>query len=161
MIGPAKGRSLDSMKKFVLILLPAFALSACTDVPLLGTPVWKRQPTQPAVVQPTEETLPAPEEIEIAALPDTATAQPASGGLLGSTVASLGDSARDGFWIETPLISAPGRGRVRYPANGREVKVDLIPIEGPVTAGSRLSLGAMRLLDAPLSGLPKVEVYLD
>ncbi|CUH66958.1 hypothetical protein TG4357_02738 [Thalassovita gelatinovora] len=149
------------MKKLVLTLVPAFALSACTDVPLLGTPPWQRQAKPPVVSQPTEETLPAPDEIEIASLPDTGSAQPGSGGLLGMTVASLGDPARDGFWIETPLISAPGRGRVRYPANGREVKVELLPIEGPVTAGSRLSLGAMRLLDAPLSGLPKIEVYLD
>lgn len=106
--------------------------------------------------------MPAPEAVEVTPLEDTASAaQPATSGILGTTVASLGDPSRDGFWIETPLVSAPGRGRVRYPANGRVVKVDLIPIAGPVTAGSRLSLGAMRLLDAPVKGLPEVEVYLD
>lgn len=149
------------MKQLALILLPAFALSACTDVPLLGTPPWQRAPVsepRPAVGDP----LPAPEAVQVTPLDQPASPpQPGTSGILGATVASLGDPARDGFWIETPLVSAPGRGRVRYPANGREVKVDLIPIQGPVTAGSRLSLGAMRLLDAPVAGLPEVEVYLN
>lgn len=86
---------------------------------------------------------------------------PKGKGLLGVTVASLGDPSRDGIWIETPLVSTPAKGRVTYVKSGRTVKVDLIPISGPVTAGSRLSLAAMRLLDAPLTGLPEVQVYRD
>lgn len=86
---------------------------------------------------------------------------PTGKGLLGVTVASLGDPSRDGIWIETPLVSTPAKGRVTYVKSGRTVKVDLIPISGPVTAGSRLSLAAMRLLDAPLTGLPEVQVYRD
>lgn len=148
------------MKQLALILPAVFALSACTDVPLFGTPPWQQQP---AATRPADaETLPPPDQVEVAELPDAADRpDPGASGLLGTTVASLGDSSRDGFWIETPLVSGPGKGRVRYPANGREVRVDLIPIAGPVTAGSRLSLGAMRLLDAPLAGLPEVEVYLN
>lgn len=78
---------------------------------------------------------------------------------LGRTVASLGSPTRPGFWLKTPLVSAPAKGRVTYPATGKSVVVDLIPINGPKTAGSQLSLPAMRLLEAPLAGLPEVEVH--
>lgn len=78
---------------------------------------------------------------------------------LGTTVASLGDPARPGFWLETPLASAPGPGRVVFSGTGESVAVELIPIEGPDTAGSRVSLAAMRLLKAPLTGLPQLEVF--
>jgi len=86
--------------------------------------------------------------------------QPAAGeALLGTTVASLGDPARPGFWLETPLVDAPAKGRVEYPANGKSAQVDLIPIEGPATAGSRISLAAMRLIEAPLTELPELRVF--
>ncbi|PIE13338.1 MAG: hypothetical protein CSA70_05450 [Rhodobacterales bacterium] len=80
---------------------------------------------------------------------------------LGRTVASLGDPAQPGFWIKTPLVSAAGKGRVVYPANGKTVQVDLIPIDGRKTAGSRMSLAALRVLDAPLTDLPEVEVFVE
>ncbi|WP_372609904.1 hypothetical protein [Aquicoccus sp.] len=82
-----------------------------------------------------------------------------AGRSLGRTIASLGDPARPGLWIETPLVSAPGRGRVVYPRNGKAVELDLIPIKGPRTAGSRMSLAALRVIEAPLTDLPEVEVY--
>lgn len=82
-----------------------------------------------------------------------------AGRSLGRTIASLGDPARPGLWIETPLVSAAGRGRVVYPTNGKAVELDLIPINGPRTAGSRMSLAALRVIDAPLTDLPEVEVY--
>lgn len=90
-----------------------------------------------------------------------AAAPAASGGeaSLGTTVASLGDVAKPGFWLETPLVSAPAKGRVRYPGSGKSAQVDLLPIEGPASAGSRLSLAAMRLIEAPLTDLPTIEVY--
>ena len=78
---------------------------------------------------------------------------------LGETVASLGDVTQPGFWLETPLVSAPGKGRVEYPAAGGSAQVELIPIDGPATAGSRISLPAMRLLGAPLTELPTLVVY--
>lgn len=80
---------------------------------------------------------------------------------LGSTVGSLGNPAEPGFWLKTPLVSKASKGRVEYPANGKSVAVDLIPIEGPKTAGSRVSLAALRLLEAPLTGLPALVVYVD
>lgn len=86
---------------------------------------------------------------------------PASGGeaLLGTTVATLGDPARAGFWLETPLVDVAGPGRVEFPETGKSAQVDLIPIEGAATAGSRISLSAMRLIGAPLTGLPTIKVF--
>lgn len=82
---------------------------------------------------------------------------PSSGGrLLGSTVASLGDPSRPGFWIETELVAAAGKGRLVYPANGKSVEVDLLPSG---SGSSRVSLAAFRLLEAPLTDLPVLEVY--
>ena len=100
---------------------------------------------------------------------DTTTAQQraeaitAGGGArkLGTTIASLGNPAEAGFWIKTPLVSSAGKGRVEYPATGKSVAVDLIPIDGPKTAGSRVSLAALRLLGAPLTGLPELIVYTE
>ena len=74
---------------------------------------------------------------------------------LGLTVASLGDPTQAGFWIKTPLVKSAGKGRVVYPGSGKSVQVDLIPIEGESSAGSRLSLAAFRIIEAPLTELPR------
>jgi hypothetical protein len=50
-------------------------------------------------------------------------------------------------------------GRVEYPANGKSVNAELRPSGGEAGSGSQLSLPAMRLLEAPLTGLPEVIVY--
>lgn len=89
-----------------------------------------------------------------------AAAKPADAGgetLLGKTVASLGDPSRSGFWLETPLVKAAQKGRVEY--NGKSAQVDLIPIDGPSSGGSRLSLPAMQLIGAPLTDLPTIQVF--
>ncbi|MEO3413797.1 hypothetical protein AAFO92_03960 [Roseovarius sp. CAU 1744] len=78
---------------------------------------------------------------------------------LGLTVTSLGAPSEPGFWLKTPLVSAPAKGRVTYPGTGKSAQVDLIPIDGPKTAGSRMSLSAMRLIGAPFTGLPEIRVY--
>ncbi|SDG35288.1 hypothetical protein [Alloyangia pacifica] len=78
---------------------------------------------------------------------------------LGSTVASLGDPAEPGFWLETPMVSSVTKGRVVYPATGKSAQVELRPIEGPASGGSRISLAAMRLIGAPLTDLPTLTVY--
>jgi len=78
---------------------------------------------------------------------------------LGTTVASLGSPSEPGFWLKTPLVSKEVQGRVVYPATGKSAQVTLIPIDGPITAGSRMSLPALRLIGAPLTGLPEVQVY--
>lgn len=112
-----------------------------------------RPPTTARTVEEFDTTT--AEERQAAATPAAA----AGGTLLGSTIVSLGDPARPGFWIETPLASAAGTGRVVYPGTGQSAQVELIPIDGPATAGSRMSLAAMRLIGVPLTGLAEVQVF--
>ena len=90
-----------------------------------------------------------------------AAAAPKAGGerSLGTSVASLGDPSKPGFWLETPLVTSPTQGRVRYPGSGKSARVELLPIDGATTSGSRISLAAMRLIEAPLTDLPTLEVY--
>lgn len=86
--------------------------------------------------------------------------KPASGETkLGSTVASLGNPSEGGFWIKTPLVKSPGIGRIENPANGKSAKVDLIPLDGPASAGSQVSLPALQLLGVSLTDLPSLDVY--
>ena len=84
---------------------------------------------------------------------------PAGGRELGRTIASLGNPADPGFWLETPLVTEKMQGRVVYEATGKSVTVELRPIAGAATAGSRISLPALRLLGAPLTGLPELTVF--
>ena len=147
-------------------------LAACGLVPGLDL---KRQP-EPEVTAPAPAPEPEPEAVEISvptggaqtaeALDTTSAAEraeaasaDAGGAVLGRTVASLGDVAEPGFWLKTPLVSKKTTGKVEYPETGQSAQVDLIPIDGPDTAGSRMSLAAMRLIGAPLTGLPEVVVY--
>lgn len=83
----------------------------------------------------------------------------ASEHLVGTTVATLGNPAEPGFWLETPLVSARGPGRVVAVANGASAQVTLIPAGGAADSGSRISLAALRLLGIGLTGLHELEVY--
>ena len=125
-----------------------------------------------AQIEPAPETV-SPGETGIAPAPpanartveqfDTTTkaervaaAAPSSGGSrLGKTVASLGDAATPGFWVETSLVDAVTPGRVENTANGKSVEVELRPMEG----SSRVSLAALRVLEAPLTDLVTIAVY--
>ncbi|MCZ0811941.1 MAG: hypothetical protein ACQEVT_15110 [Pseudomonadota bacterium] len=78
---------------------------------------------------------------------------------LGVTIASLGAPGEPGFWLKTPLVDAPAKGRVEYPAGGTSASVDLIPLDAARGAGSQMSLSAMRLIEADLTGLPELRVY--
>lgn len=75
------------------------------------------------------------------------------------TVAGLGDPSRPGLWLETPMVAEAGSGRVVLKSSGAEVAVQLLPAIGEVTAGSRLSLEAMRALGAPLTELVELTIY--
>jgi len=93
-------------------------------------------------------------------VPDAIDATFGEGGeFLGTTVASLGDPNDTGFWVRTPLVGEPVRGHVHYPGSGRSVRVELIPSGGARGGGSRISLAAMRLLDAPITELLELAVY--
>lgn len=146
------------MTRFVLLLL---VLAACAELPGLRSD--PRPGDIPAVAGGLGAPLPPPDARSVEDFDTTteeqriAAAAPVAGGqFLGTTVASLGDPVRPGFWIETALATAPGKGRLVYPANGRSVEVELFPIE---EGSSRVSLAAFRLLEAPLTGLPVLEVH--
>lgn len=79
---------------------------------------------------------------------------------LGVTIVSLGSPTEPGFWLKTPLVKSETKGRVTNKSNGKSSAVTLIPIDGPATGGSRLSLPAMRLIEASLTDLTEVEVTL-
>lgn len=78
---------------------------------------------------------------------------------LGRTVATLGNPADPGFWLETPLVKKRGPGRVVSVETGKAVALELRPIEGAAGAGSRISLPALRLLGVGLAGLHELDVY--
>lgn len=146
-------------------LIPLFVLlSACGDLPDLRPAPTSAPPS--SIESPGAFELPPEDAVTVEDFDTTTEAQreeaiaaPASGSSsLGTTVASLGDATTPGFWLETPLVSAPTTGRIRNPETGRTVQVDLRPIEG---GSSRISLAALRLLEAPLTELVTLEVFLN
>jgi len=50
------------------------------------------------------------------------------------------------------------RGRVTDAATGASVVLDLIPLDAPPGAGSRMSLAAYQRLNLPLTSLPELRV---
>ena len=119
----------------------------------------KRPPASARTVEQLDTTSDA--EKAVATRAAEAAQKAGQGKLLGRTVASLGDPTDPGIWIKTPLVSKPSKGRVVYPANGKAVQLDLVPIDGPPTAGSRMSLAALRAIEVPLTELPEVDVYIE
>lgn len=150
----------------------AALLAGCANGPEWLKPRESSPETGETVLSPDEETVSLPaakvpptartvDEFDTSSAADKAeAAKPATGGTdLGVTIASLGAAGEPGFWMKTPLVKSAGPGRVVYPANGKSVKVDLIPIAGEAGAGSQLSLSALRVIEAPLTGLPEVRVF--
>ncbi|WP_194247525.1 D-galactarate dehydratase [Aliiruegeria sabulilitoris] len=78
---------------------------------------------------------------------------------LGTTIASLGDPTDPGFWAETGLVDQVVMGRLEYPGAGTSVQVELRPSGGSPGSGTRVSLPAMRVLQAPLTELPELVVF--
>ena len=85
-----------------------------------------------------------------------AAASSSGGEKVGETVATLGDAATPGFWVETSLVDAVTSGRVVNTANGKSVDVELRPLD---SGSSRISLAALRVLEAPLTELLALEVF--
>lgn len=89
---------------------------------------------------------------------DAATAQSAAPEIaLGMTIASLGSPTEPGIWLKTPLVTALAAGRVMY--QGKSINIELRPSGGAAGSGSQISLAAMRLLEAPLTGLTELTVF--
>lgn len=171
------------MIRFAVVSCLCVALSACTFAPNDGAPLGEthvggvsadiavRPKARPDgfLARIKSRVAPPPAAARTEEQFDTTTADqreaaaviPVAGGerALGRTIASLGSPTEPGFWMKTPLVSSEVDGRVVFPKTGKSVQVRLIPIDGPATAGSRLSLSALRLLEAPLTGLPEVDVF--
>lgn len=141
---------------------PPSDMTACPDCPRPqgrpgGLNTNLRPPPQSARTVEEFDTTTAEQRAAAAAPVPAAVAS----GPIGTTIASLGDVTQPGFWLKTPLVRAAKPGRITYPATGKSAQVELIPLDGPETAGSQISLAAMRLIEAPLTSLPEIEVYSD
>ena len=155
------------MMRAVLIVGMAATLAGCGLVRHRPDPAPAAAPAQSAIPAPeaiTASALPTPDAVRPEALDSAtkaeraaATAPTGEGTRIGTTVASLGDPTEAGFWLRTPLVSAPAKGRVTV--GGASVAVDLIPLDGAPGAGSQISLSAMRMLGLTLTDLPELTVY--
>ncbi len=126
------------------------------EAPVAEGPATPDEVIAPPVVPPRQS---IPEIADVRVQPaDTAVAPAATkqSGTLGQTIASLGDARQSGLWLKTPLIKTAQKGQVRF--GGKTVDVELFPLEGPETAGSRISLQAIQALGAPLTGLLEIDV---
>ncbi len=132
-------------------LPPVETVEETTLAPATAAP---RPPAAARTVEALDTTT--PEQRAAAVAPPEASSKG-----LGTTIVSLGSPTEPGLWIKTPLVKTEAQGRVTNPANGKSSAVTLIPLDGPATAGSRMSLAAMRLIEASLSDLTEVEVALE
>jgi hypothetical protein len=165
--------------KHVMYIVALASIAGCTNefsgpfaaqTPV-GTVVIDGETGQRPLARPAtlETAPPPPETARTVEQFDTTTAQdraeavaapkPAGERRLGSTIASLGSPTDPGFWLKTPLVTKITQGRIEYPSNGKTVNVELRPSGGAAGSGSQLSLPAMRLIEAPLTGLLEVVVY--
>ena len=155
---------------FVLLLAASLALSGCAGLGMNSSALavqtgaaGTKPKTRPLVARPMPARPRSPEDFDVTTVEErkaAVTARPLpEAKRLGSTVASLGNPAEQGFWMKTPLVRTATRGRIVYPVTGTSVEVDLFPLDGPATGGSQVSLAAMRLLGAPLTALPELVVY--
>ena len=138
----------------ILLLIPAFALSACeammvpataTSLDAKGAVVVAAAPT----LDPTPPPRPPAAARTVEQFDTTSAADKAK--------ATLGPPAEPGIWLKTPLVNAPTMGRLSY--NGKDANVELRPSGGSAGTGSQISLAAMRLLDIPLTDIAEVTVY--
>lgn len=156
-----------------LVILSLAGLGACTEfqqafapvavepaAPVTEVPVETLDPTPPPPPPPTAVTV---EDFDTTTAEDRAEAleapEPAGETRLGSSIASLGNPADPGIWLETPLVETLKPGRIAW--QGNSVNVELRPSGGAAGSGSEISLAAMRLLTAPLTDLPEIEVFAE
>ena len=143
-----------------ILILPLLALAAC-DLPEAEVAA----PEAPTTVIPAM-TLPPPpprtartaDQFDTTSAADrqAATRVSAGGAELGRTTATLGSPTEPGIWLKTPLVTAVTQGRIRY--QSRTINVELRPSGGAAGSGSQISLAAMRLIEAPLTGIVDLTV---
>lgn len=175
------------MRKLMIIGAVSATLTGCTGLGSMAERIGLGGKTPETVAGPSDPFLSSePEVTETALAPataapppppaartvealDTTTAEQRAAAVappqtpnkdLGTTIVSLGSPTEPGLWLKTPLVQAEAQGRVTNPANGKSSVVTLIPLEGPATAGSRMSLPALRLIEASLTDLTEVKVSL-
>ncbi|MCR8826436.1 hypothetical protein [Pseudosulfitobacter koreensis] len=160
------------MKTIPMILMCACTLAGCAQLPEFLQPrpdgaasgeaagAQTRPQSRPASAVPAAGARTVADFDTVSAEEKAAASAPAPvGGRLGTTVASLGSPSEPGLWLKTPLVQTEQAGRVSFAGTGKSVAVTLIPIDGPASAGSRMSLSAFQTLGAPLTGLPEIEVF--
>lgn len=156
------------------ILITALALGGCAELGQLfeiddGRP--GASPVEEAATATFDPTPapPPPEDADTVEAFDTtsdddrqaALATPAATGEidLGTSLATLGDPAEPGIWIETPLVAQLVMGRVEVVSTGNSATLELRPSGKEPGAGSEISLPAMRLLEIPLTAIEEVRLY--
>ena len=144
------------MKLNVLCIVPLIA--GCAVIEQMKTPSAAKPPSSSTTVAPPSAAARTVEEFDTTSREDRAAAAvPSSGGRqLGTTIASLGDPSMPGFWMMTALVKEETPGRIEFPNKGTTAEVTLIPAEG---GSARVSLAALRLLDAPLADLSELAVF--
>ena len=142
---------MKSALPFVILSLSGCAVIEQIERPGTGGAAPSAETGTPASARTVEEFDTTTAEERIAA-----TTVSTGGRRLGETVASLGDAATPGFWVMTDLIDAETPGRVTNVANGTSVEVTLLP---GISGSARVSLAAMRLLDAPLTDLVSLDIF--
>ncbi|SLN33783.1 hypothetical protein TRL7639_01510 [Falsiruegeria litorea R37] len=148
-----------------MLLIAVVAVAGCDQVRSTSDRVGGWFSSNP---EPAENTV---EEVEVAEVAETPEEEVAEASQTSQaqkletwtgakqTIAGLGDPTKGGIWMETPLVQVERTGRVVVRQTGASATVTLIPIPGDPTAGSFLSLEAMRKLLAPLEQLVELDVY--
>lgn len=113
-------------------------------------------PPPPETATTAEEFDTTSEEQKAAALAEPEPEAESNEVVLGTTLATLGDPSDPGIWLKTPLVKKDAPGRVTY--EGREINIALRPSGGEPGSGSQISLAAMQLLEAPLTGIIELTV---
>ena len=133
-----------------ILILPLVALAACA-MPVAKTPATRdvaaaRPPAPPRSARNVDDF-----DTTTTAARQAATQAVAGGTRIGTTIATLGAPADPGIWVKTPLVTQVTQGRIQY--QGRVINAELRPSGGVAGSGSQISLAAMRLIAAPLTGL--------
>lgn len=143
--------------------LSLLLLGGCGDFELPKLPSLKKEEPAPVPAQsgpqaPLDATggaLDVPEElVEVPAEEEEVAPETVFTGTA-QVVASLGDPAVPGLWMETSLVSNEQKALLRS-SNGSEVTVTLKP--SPTTGSARVSIAAMRALGVPLTELVELQV---
>ncbi|MDE4133531.1 hypothetical protein PXK00_10430 [Phaeobacter sp. QD34_3] len=152
------------MTFFTSSVLSVLLLGGCGDIALPTLPSLKKEPPAPvaapatpagpqAPLDATGGALDVPDLVEEAPEQEIAPETVFTGSK--QVVASLGDPAVPGLWMETSLVSNEQKALLRS-ASGAEVVVTLKP--SPSAGSARVSIAAMRALGVPLTELVELQV---